>query len=101
MNILLGLLVGALFWFVLGEVSAWVACGPLLFDCDEMEIDLEKYYLHPPEPKILSYENGPFIASPVHQYTAKYYIFKVGRVPRWSKLHARIEDRRKQLLDLK
>lgn len=87
-------------WIVttVGENAAQEAYGDLLTDADKIEINLEKYFLNPMDKDILSCEDGPFIASPIHQYLSKYFIFKVGRVPRWSKLHRRIEERRKKLL---
>ena len=55
-----------------------------------MNLDESRLTLNP-------YDNGillttPFIASHGFAFLSKYYIGGIGRVPRWSKLHKRIEE---------
>jgi hypothetical protein len=89
----------SLFQFALFEFATFMCYGSFISKSDAdfyMNLDVSKLMVNPIDNEILywysSPELGDYIGHVPDSIFSKYYINKIGRVPRWSKLHRKINE---------
>ena len=105
MNIIVVIVLAALFWIVMCELVSFLVYGRLV---KEHRLDsyftperLDSIELNPyNSSNNLFYDpNGRFIAKVIFSLTAKWYIHDIGLIPRWSKWSRTLEEKRSLLID--
>jgi hypothetical protein len=88
----IAILLGITVVWIVGKLSSFAVMGWFISKEDAerfMDLPEDKIWLNSFDTNILS--TSPYITKTLTSVLCKYYIEGVGSVPRWSKLHKRIE----------
>lgn len=90
------------FLLIIAEISTLLAMGKWINK--DFEIDLDEYTLNGEDNNIInnytSWVSTPYITNVLFPILSKYYIHKIGTVPRWHPVHKQIVEKFKELKGL-